>query len=68
MTNNQFRLNDIARDLSVPYHWLSYRIATGKTPVKKKIAYSPRDVEILRRWVQGQEETAVQGTQQDSQP
>jgi hypothetical protein len=68
MTNSQFRLNDIVRDVGVPYHWLAYRIATGQTPVKKKIAYSRRDVEILRRWVQDEGETTGQETQQGRQP
>lgn len=53
MTKNQFRLNEIARTLDVDYHWLSYRVSTGKTPVRKKIAYSSRDVDLLREWVCG---------------
>jgi hypothetical protein len=49
----QLRLAQVAREIGFPYRMLHYHVSIGQTPVTKKVAYTPRDVESLRTWAEG---------------
>jgi hypothetical protein len=51
-TQNQLRLVDVAREIGAEYGWLYRCICMGYTPVERSIAYTQKDVEVLRVWVE----------------
>ena len=46
----QWRLSQVAREIGVRYKILHYHVSLGMTPVDRKVAYTVKDVEALRRW------------------